>query len=78
MRDELSPEKSSFIGLDLAKRLIQVMHLELKARSFSEERFSDDLLQFLTSIQPCPNAMAAFVGSHYSRHSTLRWDRLSP
>lgn len=62
-------EKISIIGLDLAKRTIQVHAAGADgAVIFRRKVSSGKLLQFLASIEPCSGAMEGCAGSHH-------WDR---
>jgi transposase len=59
-------EKISIVGLDLAKRSIQVHAAGADGTLvFRKKVSSDKLLQFLTSIEPCTVAMEACAGSHH-------------
>lgn len=59
-------EKISIIGLDLAKRSIQVHAAGGAGQVILRRKVSrDKLLQFLASIEPCTVAMEACAGSHY-------------
>lgn len=58
-------EKISIVGLDLAKRTIQVHAAGTNgAVIFRRKGSSGKLLQFLASIEPCRIAMEACAGSH--------------
>ncbi|WEX91620.1 IS110 family transposase (plasmid) [Sinorhizobium garamanticum] len=59
-------EKISMIGLDLAKRTIQVHAAGADGTVISRRKVSSGkLLQFLTNIEPCTVAMEACAGSHH-------------
>jgi transposase len=59
-------KKISIVGLDLAKRSIQVHAAGADGALVLRKKVSSDkLLQFLTSIEPCTVAMEACAGSHH-------------
>ncbi|EUB96525.1 transposase IS111A/IS1328/IS1533 [Rhizobium sp. CF080] len=65
-REETSMEKISIIGLDLAKRTIQIHAAEADGAVILRRKISSaKLLDFLASIQPCTVAMEACAGSHH-------------
>ncbi len=59
-------EKISIVGLDLAKRTIQIHAAGADGSVILRRKISNaKLLDFLTSIQPCTVAMEACAGSHH-------------